>query len=70
VKPNYVGYDTYENVIRAVNNGEAIAGVVSRLAYLINSTKYPRVRATSFVFSPVQLKFAIRKGSELLIKVF
>jgi len=68
VKPNYVGYDTYENVIRAVNNGEAIAGVVSRLAYLINSTKYPRVRATSFVFSPVQLKFAIRKGSEIANK--
>ncbi len=68
IKPNYVGYDTYENVIRAVNNGEAIAGVVSRLAYLVNSTKYPKVRATSFIFSPVQLKFAIRKGSEIANK--
>jgi ABC-type amino acid transport substrate-binding protein len=64
VKPNYVGYDSYESVIRAVNNGEAIAGVVSRLAYLVNNTKYPKVRATSFVFSPVQLKFATRRGSE------
>jgi ABC-type amino acid transport substrate-binding protein len=64
VKPNYVGYDSFESVIRAVNDGEAIAGVVSRLAYLVNNTKYPKVRATSFVFSPVQLKFAIRKGSE------
>jgi len=68
VKPNYVGYDSYESVIRAVNDGEAIAGVVSRLAYLVNNTKYPKVRATSFVFSPVQLKFAIRKGSEVANK--
>ena len=68
VKPNYVGYDSYESVIRAVNDGEAIAGVVSRLAYLTNNTKYPKVRATSFVFSPVQLKFAIRKGSEVANK--
>jgi len=68
VKPNYVGYDSYESVIRAVNDGEAIAGVVSRLAYLVNNTKYPKVRATPFVFSPVQLKFAIRKGSEVANK--
>jgi ABC-type amino acid transport substrate-binding protein len=68
VKPNYVGYDSYESVIRAVNDGEAIAGVVSRIAYLVNNTKYPKVRATPFVFSPVQLKFAIRKGSEVANK--
>lgn len=68
VRPNYVGFDTYESVIKAVNDGIAIAGVVSRLSYLVNSSKYPRVRATSLVFSPVQLKFAIRRGSEIANK--
>jgi len=61
---DYIEKDTYEEVIQAVDSGETVAGVVSRLAYIVNSAKYPKVLATSFIFSPVALKFAMKKGED------
>ena len=61
---HFVEVSTYEEVMHAVDSGEVEAGVVSRLAYITNSTKYSKVRATPFIFSPVQLKFAMKRGAD------
>lgn len=55
-------FDTYFDVLDAVDSGRYVAGVVSRLSYLSNSEKFSRIRQTPFVFSPVPLKFATQKG--------
>ena len=58
-------FDTYFDVLDAVDSGRYVAGVVSRLSYLANSEKFSRVRQTPFVFSPVPLKFATQRGKNL-----
>jgi len=58
-------FDTYFDVLDAVDSGRYVAGVVSRLSYLADSEKFSRVRQTPFVFSPVPLKFATQKGKNL-----
>lgn len=58
-------FDTYFDVLDAVDSGGYVAGVVSRLSYLANSEKFSRVRQTPFVFSPVPLKFATQRGKNL-----
>ncbi|WP_448375546.1 transporter substrate-binding domain-containing protein [Fervidobacterium sp.] len=61
---DYIEKDTYEEVIQAVDSGEAVGGVVSRLSYIVNSAKYPKVLATPFIFSPVAIKFATKRGAD------
>lgn len=51
----------YDEVLRAVENGEVDAGVVSRLYGDINE-QYFDVERTNIIFSPVELKFAVPKG--------
>ncbi|HOS51941.1 MAG TPA: transporter substrate-binding domain-containing protein [Fervidobacterium sp.] len=58
-------FDTYFDVLDAVDSGRYVAGVVSRLSYLANSEEFSRVKQTPFVFSPVPLKFATQKGKNL-----
>lgn len=58
-------FDTYFDVLDAVDSGRYVAGVVSRLSYVANSEEFSRVKQTPFVFSPVPLKFATQKGKNL-----
>ena len=58
-------FDTYSDVLDAVDSGRYAAGVVSRLSYLVNGENFSRVEQTPFVFSPVSLKFATQKGKNL-----
>lgn len=62
IKAEFVEFDTYYDVLNKVNEGEFKYGVVSRLAYLVNSEKFRNVSQTSYIFSPVSLKFATMKG--------
>lgn len=59
-------FDTYYDVLSNVNDGKYNFGVVSRLSYLVNSEKVPNVRQTSYVFSPVLLKFAFKKDIDYI----
>ncbi len=56
----------YSDVLRAVKNGEADAGVVSRLYAEFNSRKFG-LTVTSIVFSPVELRYAAAKDREFLV---
>lgn len=65
INAEFVEFDTYYDVLNKVNEGEFKYGVVSRLSYLVNSEKFRNVSQTSYIFSPVSLKFATKKGSNL-----
>lgn len=65
INAEFIEFDTYYDVLNKVNEGEFKYGVVSRLSYLANSEKFRNVSQTSYIFSPVSLKFATKKGSNL-----
>lgn len=56
----------YSDVLRAVKNGKADAGVVSRLYADFNSREFG-LTVTSIVFSPVELRYAAAKDREFLV---
>lgn len=62
INAEFVELETYYDVLNKVNEGEFKYGVVSRLSYLVNSEKFRNVSQTSYIFSPVSLKFATMKG--------
>lgn len=64
------GYDatfvheaTYADCLKAVEKGDADIGIVNRLFGENNEQKYD-IKKTSVVFNPIELKFAISKGTE------
>lgn len=65
INAEFTEFDTYYDVLSKVNEGEFKYGVVSRLSYLANSEKFRNVTQTSYIFSPVPLKFATKKGTNL-----
>ncbi|MEN3043465.1 MAG: transporter substrate-binding domain-containing protein [Fervidobacterium sp.] len=67
IKVEYTEFDTYYDVLREVNEGNFKYGVVSRLSFLVNSEKFPNVYQTSYVFSPVPLKFATKKNTNTIL---
>jgi PAS domain S-box-containing protein/putative nucleotidyltransferase with HDIG domain len=55
-----------EDVFRALSTGQADAGVVNRVFAAMNEDRYD-VHLTNFVFSPVDLRFAVSKGKNRVI---
>jgi len=62
----FIETDTIEDVFRAMNSGEADAGVVNRIFSARYEDLY-NVHNTGFVFSPVDLRFAVPKGLNRVI---
>ncbi|HOQ39075.1 MAG TPA: transporter substrate-binding domain-containing protein [Fervidobacterium sp.] len=62
---SYEELDTYFDVLEAVDSGQYIAGVVSRLSYMVSSENLSRTSQTPYVFSPTALKFASQRGKNL-----
>ena len=54
----------YPDVLRAVRERRAVAGVVSRIYAVQNHEKFG-VKITGTIFSPVELRFAFPKGSAI-----
>ncbi|WP_448524145.1 HD domain-containing phosphohydrolase [Pseudothermotoga sp.] len=54
----------YPDVLRAVRERRAVAGVVSRIYAVQNHEKF-NVKITGTIFSPVELRFAFSKGSAI-----
>ncbi|MEJ2154100.1 MAG: transporter substrate-binding domain-containing protein [Desulfobacteraceae bacterium] len=59
---SFIEVDNYDEVFRLLDAAEADAGVVNRLYGALHDKQY-RIRKTSLLFNPVQLKFAATKGS-------
>ncbi len=59
-----VWFDHYEEVLKALDGGEVQAGVVSRIASIAHKGEYS-YQETPVIFSPVDLKMAFTKGSEI-----
>lgn len=51
------------HVLEKVSQGEADAGVVSRIFALTNQNNYPNLQKTDIFFSPTELRFAFTKGA-------
>ena len=64
VNVSYVFVDDYFSALKAVQEEEVFAGVVSKNYALINCFEY-HIKLTQIMFSPVALKFAFPKGAEL-----
>jgi ABC-type amino acid transport substrate-binding protein/signal transduction histidine kinase/CheY-like chemotaxis protein len=59
----YLEVDSYNEVFGLLDSGTADAGVVNRLYGALNEKKFS-VLKTPLLFNPVQLKFAVPKGSQ------
>jgi PAS domain S-box-containing protein len=57
----------FEDVLKLMNDGKADAGVINRVVSIMTADKY-RVKPTSIIFNPVQVRYATLKGknSELI----
>ncbi len=62
IRVNFVKFDTYFDVFKALKNGEIDAGVVSRIFGDTNKLKYD-LKETPIVFSPIEEGFAFTKKS-------
>jgi signal transduction histidine kinase len=70
INSTFVEFDSYDDVIRAVNNYEVDMGIVNRIFGIANEEKYPNIKRSFLVFNPVNLHFGFTKGapnSEYLI---
>lgn len=58
ISPNYLFYNTYDEVIESFLDGKTDAGIISRL-FINYEDKYSNsIRNTEIIFSPTKLKFA------------
>ena len=60
----YLEVDSYNEVFGLLDSAGADAGVVNRLYGALNEKNY-NILKSSLLFNPVQLKFAVPKGSQL-----
>jgi PAS domain S-box-containing protein len=51
----------FEDVLKLMNDGKADAGVINRVVSIMTADKY-RVKPTSIIFNPVQVRYATLKG--------
>ncbi len=56
--------DTYEEVLRCIDEGKTQAGVVSRFFSVLQSHEHSCVE-TSIIFAPVDLKMVFKKGAKI-----
>lgn len=56
--------NSYEEILKYIEDGKADAGVISRLSSIILSKKYSFVES-QIVFGLVELRFAFKKGDEI-----
>lgn len=64
VSVNWLEVPDYPDVLRAVQERRAMAGVVSRIYAAQNHQKFD-AKITGTIFSPVELRFAFPKGAKL-----
>ncbi|BBE30327.1 hypothetical protein OSSY52_04680 [Tepiditoga spiralis] len=68
VKCNFVEYDTYEDIFKALEKKEINFGVVSRLYGVMSQKKY-NVNATAMIFNPINLYFLFKKDAPINKKI-
>jgi PAS domain S-box-containing protein len=62
VNANFVETDTYESVLKMLDNNQADAGVVNGLYGAINESKY-NITRTGILFDPIELNYALTKNA-------
>ncbi len=61
IKVELVELKSYSEILKAVSEGRAEAGVLNRLFLLEKLQEHPNIKPTPIVFSPVKIKFALPK---------
>jgi PAS domain S-box-containing protein len=64
IHPEYVEVDEYDEIMRMVQDGEADAGMMSRLHGNLHEKDY-RVKKSPIICCPVELRIALPKGSAM-----
>jgi PAS domain S-box-containing protein len=62
IHANYLEVDNFDQVFGALQQRQADAGVVGRF-YALNAEKAYTVAATPIIFNPIEVHYAVRKGS-------
>jgi len=62
IHANYLEVDNFDQVFAALQQHRADAGVVGRF-YALNAEKAYHVAATPIIFNPIEVHYAVRKGS-------
>jgi two-component system cell cycle sensor histidine kinase/response regulator CckA len=62
VSANFIEVDSYDDVLKKLDNNQADAGVVNGLYGAINEKKY-NVTKTGILFDPIELKYAMPKDA-------
>ncbi len=63
---DFLEMESIEDVFRTISMGQADAGVVNRIFAAMHEDQYD-VHPTNFIFSPVDLRFAVPKGKNRVI---
>lgn len=63
INVQYLFFKNYDFILKAIKEGKADAGIVSRFFGEMNERKY-HVKKTPIIFSPVELRFAISRHSK------
>jgi len=68
IKPNFIAVEAYEDVLKALDKGDADAGIISRATGLQLEQKYD-VRRSPIVCCAMEIRYAVPKGrnGDLLI---
>ncbi|RMG00924.1 MAG: hypothetical protein D6726_10490, partial [Nitrospirae bacterium] len=61
LKPEVIRLQSYDDILRAVSEGRADAGLVNRLYGRLNSGRFPAVEPTHIALFPIRVKFALTK---------
>jgi PAS domain S-box-containing protein len=62
INATFIEFNSYEDVLKALDNSQADAGVVSGLYGAINDNKY-NLTHTGIIFNPIQIKYALTKNA-------
>jgi diguanylate cyclase (GGDEF)-like protein/PAS domain S-box-containing protein len=63
IQAHYLPVDNFDAVFRLVDSGQADAGVVGRFFALQNEDHYPDLKASPIVFNPIEVRYAVPKGT-------